>query len=221
MRVRIILSIGQHLVREQLIDSAITIVGRDETCDVVVNDGAVSRRHLTIEIADESVHVEDLGSRNGVRVNGHRVARQALRHLDVVEFGDHKMHVFDDALLPEGALAPETTVQGADIFAAAPATLGETQPGTELSPLLSMYGLKRLGDSSTDVVPLVQLSTMVGPAGKSALIIRRRDKLYLTRLSRVPLRVNGREMDMASQAIAAGDVIEVGPAGYELVSLAG
>lgn len=220
MRVRIVLSSGQHLLREQLVECAITIVGRDPACDIVVGDTAVSRRHLMIELSDDSAHVEDLGSRNGVRVNGLPVTREALRHLDVVEFGDHKMHIFDDALLPEGPLAPDTTVSG-DMFPLDTPSppLGETQPGTDLSPLRATFGLRSLERAARDVMPLVQMSTMIGPAGRSALIVRRRDKLYLTRLSRVPLRLNGDEMDGASQPIAAGDTIEVGPARYEVVPL--
>jgi hypothetical protein len=97
--------------------------------------------------------------------------------------------------------------------------LGETQPGTDLSPLRATYGLRSLEKAARDVLPLVQMSTMIGPAGRSALIVRRREKLYLTRLSRVPLRLNGDEMDGASQPIAAGDTIEVGPARYEVVPL--
>jgi pSer/pThr/pTyr-binding forkhead associated (FHA) protein len=55
-------------------------VGRDPTCDVVIDNPRVSRRHLSIEAtADGAWLLRDLGSRNGVFVAGHKVDSAALR----------------------------------------------------------------------------------------------------------------------------------------------
>lgn len=51
----------------------IDLIGRDPNCDVVLNRGNVSRRHLAIAEVDGRVYVRDLGSTNGVLVNGQRV----------------------------------------------------------------------------------------------------------------------------------------------------
>jgi len=50
------------------------VIGRDPTCDVVVDDHLVSRRHAQLEV-DPQGHVvlRDLGSRNGTFVDGKRV----------------------------------------------------------------------------------------------------------------------------------------------------
>jgi hypothetical protein len=47
-----------------------TTIGRSEECDISIFDPSVSRRHVKIQISDEHVVLEDLGSRNGCRVNG-------------------------------------------------------------------------------------------------------------------------------------------------------
>ncbi len=46
------------------------LVGRALTADVRIDDPAVSRLHARIEMRDDGVYVEDLGSRNGTTVNG-------------------------------------------------------------------------------------------------------------------------------------------------------
>jgi predicted component of type VI protein secretion system len=48
-------------------------LGRSRECDVVLSDANVSRRHAEIRPAGGAWVVEDLGSTNGVKVNGRRV----------------------------------------------------------------------------------------------------------------------------------------------------
>lgn len=45
------------------------VLGRGADCDVVVNDGTLSARHLVFHSATKGWQVEDLGSTNGTRVN--------------------------------------------------------------------------------------------------------------------------------------------------------
>ncbi len=47
-------------------------VGRSGTCQLSLDDPLVSRRHAIFHVADSVVSVEDLGSRNGVIINGTR-----------------------------------------------------------------------------------------------------------------------------------------------------
>lgn len=48
-------------------------VGRDPECDIAVNDLRVSRHHVIIEEAGTGWRIRDLGSRNGIFVDGQRV----------------------------------------------------------------------------------------------------------------------------------------------------
>jgi len=63
------------------------VVGRSRECDVVLSDPNVSRRHAELRRGENGWHVVDLGSTNGVKVNGHRVEQMALRPGDRVTIG--------------------------------------------------------------------------------------------------------------------------------------
>jgi sigma-B regulation protein RsbU (phosphoserine phosphatase) len=68
-----------------------TVIGRHPGCDIVVDSGAVSRQHAAVVYADGKHWVEDLGSRNGTLVNGHRVAeRQPLETADEISVCDQR-----------------------------------------------------------------------------------------------------------------------------------
>lgn len=54
------------------------LVGRDSENDVVLSSPAVSRRHARIYLWDSQVFIEDLGSSNGIFVQGKRINEAAL-----------------------------------------------------------------------------------------------------------------------------------------------
>ncbi|MGD1001697.1 MAG: FHA domain-containing protein [Candidatus Brocadiia bacterium] len=60
------------------------IIGRDDGLDLTIPDGSVSRRHAEIVLGPEKAEVKDLGSRNGVFVNGARVASASIRPGDTL-----------------------------------------------------------------------------------------------------------------------------------------
>jgi hypothetical protein len=65
-----------------------TDIGRGTEVDLRIRDRAVSRSHARILRVGAAFTVQDLGSPNGVFVNGHRVRRTAqLRDGDVIELG--------------------------------------------------------------------------------------------------------------------------------------
>ncbi len=57
------------------------LVGRSPSADLRLDDPSVSRLHARMELRDDGVYVEDLGSRNGTSVDG--VAVTAPRRLEV------------------------------------------------------------------------------------------------------------------------------------------
>ncbi|HSQ63044.1 MAG TPA: FHA domain-containing protein, partial [Polyangiaceae bacterium] len=46
------------------------VVGRNASCQLSLDDPLVSRRHAVFNVRADTVTVEDLGSRNGVSLNG-------------------------------------------------------------------------------------------------------------------------------------------------------
>lgn len=63
------------------------VVGRDPHCDISHDHSLLSRRHAEFTVAGEKVTVRDLGSRNGLFVNGVRTAERVLNPGDVVQIG--------------------------------------------------------------------------------------------------------------------------------------
>jgi hypothetical protein len=74
--------------REVAMSAGERVLGRDVTCDIVVDDRSVSRNHAAIVVSTHSVIVRDLGSKNGTWVNGMRLATdRRLRHGDRLGLG--------------------------------------------------------------------------------------------------------------------------------------
>jgi hypothetical protein len=64
------------------------VLGRSRDCDVVLEDENVSRHHAEVRPSGGSWIVRDLGSTNGVKVNGRRVdGAQSLKPGDHIELG--------------------------------------------------------------------------------------------------------------------------------------
>jgi transglycosylase-like protein with SLT domain/FHA domain-containing protein len=96
------------------------VLGRDPSCDFVIDDARVSREHARIELRDGDGFVVDLGSRNGTRVNGREVSRPtALRDGDVVQLGSAVELRYElVAARPRTALYAALAVAGALVLAA-------------------------------------------------------------------------------------------------------
>ncbi|HEY2407652.1 MAG TPA: FHA domain-containing protein [Polyangiaceae bacterium] len=59
---------------EHRITKVSTLLGRGSGADIILAGGLVSRLHARLTIGDQGISIEDLGSRNGVLVNGERIA---------------------------------------------------------------------------------------------------------------------------------------------------
>ncbi|HJL16044.1 MAG TPA: FHA domain-containing protein [Sandaracinaceae bacterium LLY-WYZ-13_1] len=67
-------------------------VGRSSSCHLALDDALVSRRHAVFHVREDGVEVEDLGSRNGVQVNGATIeGRRELKHLDRIVIGAQEL----------------------------------------------------------------------------------------------------------------------------------
>ncbi|MGI8622354.1 MAG: FhaA domain-containing protein [Solirubrobacteraceae bacterium] len=78
----------RHEGRAVILGTTGAVLGRSRDCEVVVVDENVSRRHAEVRPSGGAWTVRDLGSTNGVRVNGHRVdGAQSLKPGDRIELG--------------------------------------------------------------------------------------------------------------------------------------
>ncbi|MCI0340895.1 MAG: FHA domain-containing protein [Planctomycetales bacterium] len=77
-------------------------IGRNDTCDVTIEDEQASRVHCEITRGEEGFVLADLGSSNGTHVNGRPAKRHALRSGDTIGIGKATLK-FDD---PNEAVRP-------------------------------------------------------------------------------------------------------------------
>jgi hypothetical protein len=74
--------------RRLLVPPGGAAIGRSRDCDIVLEDSSVSRRHAELRPEGNAWRIEDLGSTNGVRVNGLTIQGvQELRSGDRIEMG--------------------------------------------------------------------------------------------------------------------------------------
>jgi pSer/pThr/pTyr-binding forkhead associated (FHA) protein len=71
------------------------VLGRDEACDIALEDPLMSGRHARIVALESGVVLEDLGSTNGVYLNGMRVNKRDRLHAgDRIVIGTTELSVF-------------------------------------------------------------------------------------------------------------------------------
>jgi hypothetical protein len=63
----------RFLLQEIDLPQGETLIGRSTACHITLEDPLVSRTHAKITVSDDSAVAEDLGSRNGLLVNGERI----------------------------------------------------------------------------------------------------------------------------------------------------
>lgn len=73
---------GPRAGTEYTLDREINIIGRAVDADVTLEDQFASRQHAEIRRMDNAYQVHDLGSKNGVSVNGRRLTAGATAWLD-------------------------------------------------------------------------------------------------------------------------------------------
>ncbi len=85
------------------IDKAVVFFGRHPDCDVVLTRSRkVSRKHCCIAQVDDRLVIRDLGSMNGIKVNGERVRKvKDLSLGDEVTIGDISYNLTNDSVASE------------------------------------------------------------------------------------------------------------------------
>ena len=78
-----------------LFEGAVTL-GRDASCDIVINDPSVSREHALLTVTDGQLTVTDSDSKNGTRVDDQRIGDEtAVRPGQRIRFGSVELIVLD------------------------------------------------------------------------------------------------------------------------------
>ncbi len=157
------------------IDRAVVLIGRSSDCDNVINGSQkISRRHCCLVQVDEDYYVRDLGSMNGVWLNGDRVNRDAKMVAgDKLSIGDVEFLFHPNARIepkkniatpPDSGAAPAKPappVAGAAPAAAAAAAVERSSddgvPEDELAAIGQSISDLNDEDPRDDVIPLDEL----------------------------------------------------------------
>ncbi len=85
---RALLSVGGRHLPLPVEEGVVVVIGRSRDCDIVLDDTGISRRHAELRQEADGWIVTDLGSTNGVRVNGQDIrGAHMLRAGDRLELG--------------------------------------------------------------------------------------------------------------------------------------
>ena len=167
--------------KEYLIADGGLVIGRDASCDVVVPQHEVSRRHAEIQIGEEGYVVRDT-SANGLYVNAERVqGSHKLVRADVLRVGTEEFRFYADVLAPvkawatatppaEAVSAPATPAPGATPAAEAPLVVipGMDILEMDLLPMTPAPAPVQAGATLFAPPPLVSPRTTTPPSAPAA-----------------------------------------------------
>jgi pSer/pThr/pTyr-binding forkhead associated (FHA) protein len=122
---------GSQLQASFEVSGAQTDLGREATIDVSIPLAGVSRRHARITWDGKAFWIEDLRSLNGTFLNGRKVHREKLRHLDVVTLGKTVDLVFEvvSARAADGPHVARVALEPTDGSASRELPAGDTTLG--------------------------------------------------------------------------------------------
>jgi len=84
-------------------------IGRSDKCTIPIEGTSVSRTHVRLWLDQSLVGAEDLGSRNGIKINGIRTRSGSLQAGDRMEVGKHLFQIVTEGEAPSSEEpAPET-----------------------------------------------------------------------------------------------------------------
>jgi len=156
--------------QEYVVEQTPLIIGRDMRNQIVLYDDEVSRRHAMIEYDGDQVVINDLHSRNGIRLNGQPVQRAALMDGAQIQIGtltltltvEHPALVLEQATIlarvPDDATLIATSIPQDVTLAVSPALRVPHDATQVVSPAL------RVPNDATQVVSPAQRVLVRAPA---------------------------------------------------------
>jgi len=172
-------------------DAESVSIGRRAESDVPVKDPAISGNHAKIVRVDNDYIIQDLGSTNGLHIDGRKIKQQVLQHDDLITIGEHQLQILILADIPRIKDRDATTVPSQAFL--------EITAGVKLGQrILLADGLTTVGEPGVQVAAISK--RLLGhfiihvDGGKDR--------------NRVPM-VNGEPTGFKSRKLEDGDTIEV------------
>jgi pSer/pThr/pTyr-binding forkhead associated (FHA) protein len=138
---RIEISYPGGTTHEVDLPARLCVVGRDPSCDVVLNDAKCSRKHAVLEQSAGGLIIRDAGSANGIYVNGKRVEQAPLSPGDSVRLGEVKLRLLPELGEVDGEVSETIVVHSESLDLGGPVELGDSGSyspalGSSLTPPL-------------------------------------------------------------------------------------
>jgi pSer/pThr/pTyr-binding forkhead associated (FHA) protein len=94
----LILSLRERVLSRHAITAVRTNIGRDPSCDVVIDNAGISRLHASIEAVGDSFVLRDCESQNGITLNGEPCSEGRLVHGDMIGLNKFLLRFSNQAL---------------------------------------------------------------------------------------------------------------------------
>jgi predicted component of type VI protein secretion system len=149
-------------------------IGRSDQCDIAVKDSSMSGRHCEVSKINGEIKVKDVGSANGIWLNGERVEECELFDGDVIRLGQTsiRVDVVGGRKRPDAGINPKVLaaiIGGVVVLAVVGVAVGMTlkkkaQHKRDLATIASFVGAAREGQKSK---PCSAAVDKVGDVAKS------------------------------------------------------
>jgi hypothetical protein len=97
---------GEAQGSEFALEEESVTIGRGPGVGIAIDDSSMSRQHAVVDFVKDGFRVSDLGSTNGIFVNGSQVQSVELKHGDRLELGEFGLQL----VIEKRKSAPKTYV---------------------------------------------------------------------------------------------------------------
>jgi len=147
-------------------------VGRNASCQLSLDDPLVSRRHALLTVAEESVTIEDLQSRNGVIVNGQKITgRMPLAAGDRILIGAQELTLLQGRDTNRETASQTIGKKTLPKMTAALDRASSTPPPLDFSPTSNAES-----DPEPSMIRRADAFNLLGSVAEKALVMGRADE---------------------------------------------
>lgn len=186
---KLTISFKGHFINEYFIEQDVVIIGSKEDCDLHIDSLAISPKHCSISLRDETLFLESLDEKNPTVVDNEKIQQIKLSNGDQIQIGKHTLTFVCD---PNEPMVLRHNNKSSD---------------TRQGCLQIMNG-----DSLGRIIRLSKPSVKLGKTGStSAMINLKHTGYYLSLLpggTKVP-KVSNREIGTQPHLLTEGDLIEI------------
>ena len=99
----ILIKLHDTVIKEFKTDQNEIIIGRDPSCDIQIDNIAISREHACIVKGSDDYSIEDMNSKNGIFINGKKTNKKFLKTNDEIIIGKYSLQIVleEDSAIPK------------------------------------------------------------------------------------------------------------------------